>query len=63
VIESTYDLPWKSEAYVLLGDELWRISSSTNVPINEQAAAIVRKSQRKYTITVRKASNAVGLQR
>lgn len=61
VIISTTELPWKSEAYILLGDELWRIISTTHVPVNEQALSVVRKSQREYTITVRKVSNAVGM--
>lgn len=63
VIESTYDLPWKSEAYVLLGDEMWRIVSCTNQPVNEQANAIVKVAQRRHTVTIRRVANATGMQR
>lgn len=63
IIVSTYDLPWKSEAYVLLGDELWRIQSSTSRPINEQAFALVKRSQREHSITVRRVANATGIRR
>ena len=61
VIISTTEIPWKSEAYILLGDELWRIISTTHVPMNPQALSVVKKSQREYTVTVRKVSNAVGM--
>jgi hypothetical protein len=62
-IVSTYGLPWKPEAYVLLGDELWRIASVSATPINEQSAALCKAYQKEYSITIRKVANAIGMQR
>lgn len=62
-ISTTYTLPWKSEAYVLLGDELWRIDSVTERETNEQAAMLVRITRKEYNITLRKVSNAIGISR
>lgn len=62
-IVSTYELQWKSEAYVLLGDELWRITTITANAVNQQAAAVVKCVQKEYTIMIRKVANATGTER
>lgn len=62
-ISTTYSLPWKSEAYVLLGDELWRITGFSESAINQQVAAIVRNYGKEYSITIRRVSNATEMQR
>jgi hypothetical protein len=62
VIESTYEIPWKSESYVLLSNELWRIISTSKSPTNEQAATIVKKCRNRYSITLRKVSNALEME-
>lgn len=62
VIESTYALPWKSEAYVLLGNEMWRIISSTKTPIEEQTSFIVKACRNRHSITLRRVSNALNME-
>lgn len=60
-IITTYNLPFKSEAYILLGDELWRISSVLDRPVQQQAASVCKVMQKEKLIGLRKVSNAVGL--
>lgn len=62
-IVTTYDLPFKSEAYILLGEELWRISSVVDRPVKQQSAAVCKAYQKEKVIALRKVSNAVGLSR
>lgn len=62
VIESTYALPWKSEAYVLLGNEVWRIISSAKTPIEEQTAIVVKSCRNRFSITLRRVSNALNME-
>lgn len=62
VIDTTYALPWKSEAYVLLGNEMYRIVSSTKTPIEEQTAFVVKACRNRYSITVRRVSNALNME-
>jgi hypothetical protein len=62
-IVSTYRLPWKSEAYVLLGGEVWRISGVMETEKNQAESAIVRVVEREYTISLRRVANATGAYR
>lgn len=62
-IITTYNLPFKSEAYILLGEELWRISSVHDRPVQQQAATVCKTFQKEKIIGLRKVSNAVGLTR
>ena len=62
VIDTTYALPWKSEAYVLLGNEMYRIVSSAKTPIEEQTAFVVKACRNRYSITVRRVSNALNME-
>lgn len=62
VIETTYDLAWRSEAYVLLGDELWRIIATAKVPIAEQTATVLKACRNRHALTLRRVSNALGME-
>ena len=62
-ITTTYKLPWKPEAYVLLGEEMWRIDSVNEREMNEQAAMLVKITRKEFVITLRKVSNAIGMSR
>jgi hypothetical protein len=63
VIRTTDALGWKPEAYVVLGDELWRIILISKRYIETPRAAMIRRPPVEYTLTLDKVNNPVGLER
>lgn len=63
VIRTTAQHRWKPETYVVLGDELWRITRIAKRNIETLQGAMIRKPLVEYTLTLDKCNNPVGVQR
>lgn len=62
-IETVKALPWKPEAYVVLGEELWRIEDIAKRVKKSQACAMIRRPLTEYVLTIVKCNNPVGVSR
>ena len=63
VIRTTAANEWKPESYVVLGDELWRITRITVRYIDSLRGAMVRKPLAEYTLMLDKCNNPVRIER
>lgn len=60
-ITTTYDLGWKPDGYIVTNGEVWKILSLRFDIVRPQSATMLKKQARRYTISVVKIDNPVGL--
>lgn len=62
-IETTRALPWRPEAYVVLGEALWRIESIGTRILPSQVCLLVRRPRTVYLLSIVRCHNPVGVKR
>ena len=56
-VSTTYGLPWKEKAYVLIGDTVWRIVAWSAEETDAHTVMPMKRVQRRYTIELMRVDN------
>ena len=62
-ISTTYDLPWSLDGFVLIDGELWKIIRMQFERLRPQANSLVKGWGKRWTISINKVDNPVGIER
>ena len=61
-IETTSQIHFIPDGYIVIGKEMWRINAITETAINTMAAAISRQPQKRKSLQLQKVANPVGVE-